>query len=146
MLTEYEGLIRIALAALFGAAIGFDREAHTDNVGLRTHVLVAIGASTFTVLGTMITDSGVFRADDVTLDPTRILQGIITGIGFLGGAIVFREGERAKNVTTAAGIWTVTGLGIAVGLGNYLLAAGITALVLFVLYLLKVAERWAGTQ
>ncbi|CAN5769481.1 hypothetical protein BH23CHL2_BH23CHL2_27100 [soil metagenome] len=116
------------------------------SVGLRTHVLVAIGASTFTVLGIMVTDSGVFRSDDVTLDPTRILQGIITGIGFLGGAIVFREGGRARNVTTAAGIWTVTGLGIAVGLGNYLLAAGITALVLFVLYLLKVAERWADTR
>ncbi|MEZ4522150.1 MAG: MgtC/SapB family protein [Thermomicrobiales bacterium] len=145
-MTEVEGLLRIGLAAIFGAAIGFDREAHSGSAGLRTHVLVALGAATFTVLGIQVVEARIFEAEPVQVDPTRILGSIISGIGFLGGAIVFRDDERARNVTTAAGIWTVTGVGIAVGLGSYLLAAGATVLILTVLYLLKVAQRWTGTR
>jgi putative Mg2+ transporter-C (MgtC) family protein len=142
-MTEVEGLIRIALAVMFGAAIGFDREAHSVSAGLRTHILVALGAATFTVLGLQIVNSPMFQSDNVTLDPSRIIQAAITGIGFLGGAIVFRDDDRARNVTTAAGIWAVTGVGIAVGLGYYVLATGVTLLVLSVLYLLKLLKRQA---
>ena len=145
-MTEVEGLVRIALAVLFGAAIGFDREAQSVSAGLRTHILVALGAATFTVLGIQIVDNEAFRSDNVMLDPSRIIEGAITGIGFLGGAIVFRDNDRARNVTTAAGIWAVTGVGIAVGLGYYILAAGVTLLVLAVLYLLKLLKREAGDE
>lgn len=145
-MTELEALMRIALAALLGGAIGFDREAHNGSAGLRTHVLVALGAATFTVLGVQVTESNIFDAENVMLDPTRILEGVITGIGFLGGAIVFRDNDRARNVTTAAGIWAVTAIGIATGLGYYILASGVTLLVLFVLYLLKWIQRKANVR
>jgi putative Mg2+ transporter-C (MgtC) family protein len=144
-MTELEILARIAVAALLGGLVGFDREAHRGSAGLRTHVLVALGAAMFTVMATQLEDAGIFDAENMTLDPTRIIQGVITGIGFLGGAIVFRDrdDDRVRNVTTAAGIWVVTGIGIAAGLGFYLLASGVTVLALFVLYLLKVAEKHA---
>jgi putative Mg2+ transporter-C (MgtC) family protein len=140
-MTEFEGLMRIALAATLGGAIGFDREAHSGSAGLRTHILVALGAATFTVLGIQIADSPIFTADHIRLDPSRIMEGTITGIGFLGGAIVFRDNDRARNVTTAAGIWAVTALGIAAGLGYYVLATGVTLLTFFVLNLLKMPQR-----
>jgi len=137
-MTEFEALLRISLAAFFGGAIAFDREMNKSiSAGLRTHILVALGAATFTVIGTQIVDSTTFESSNVMLDPSRILEGVITGIGFLGGAIVFRDDDRARNVTTAAGIWAVTGIGIATGLGYYILASGVTVLVLIVLYLLK---------
>ena len=145
-MTEIEGLLRIAFAALLGAAVGFDREAHRGSAGLRTHIIVALGAASFTVMGVRIVDSAAFESNNVMLDPTRILEGIITGIGFLGGAIVFREGDRTHNVTTAAGIWAVTGIGIAAGLGYYILAGGITLLVLIVLYVLQLLKRQPEEQ
>ncbi len=145
-MTELEGLIRIALAAVLGGMVGFDREAHSSSAGLRTHVLVALGAATFTVLGLQIAEAPIFDSSNIRLDPSRILEGTITGIGFLGGAIVFRDDDRARNVTTAAGIWAVTGIGIAVGLGYYILATGVTVLVLAVLYLLKWFQQLAKAR
>lgn len=145
-MTEIDGLLRIAFAAALGATIGFDREVHQGSAGLRTHILVALGAATFTIMAIQIVDSPAFQSNNVRLDPSRIIEGVITGIGFLGGAIVFRDEDRARNVTTAAGIWTVTGVGIAAGLGYYILAGGITILVLFVLYLLKLMKRRAEAE
>src|SRR5690606_18547579 len=140
-MTEYEALLRVGLAAMLGGIIGYDRESHQGSAGLRTHMLVALGAATFTVVAILITDHAGFEDSNVRLDPTRIIQGILTGIGFLGGAIVFRDGGRARNVATAAGIWGATGVGMAVGLGYYVLATGVTALIVVVLYLLKIAEQ-----
>ena len=140
-MTEYEALLRVGLAAVLGGIIGYDREAHQGSAGLRTHMLVALGAGAFTCVAIMIVDHPAFEDVNVRLDPTRIIEGVITGIGFLGGAIVFREGGRQRNVTTAAGIWGVTGIGIATGLGYYLLASGITAFIVAVLFLLKIAEQ-----
>lgn len=147
-MTELEVLLRIAVAALLGGLVGFDREAQDVSAGLRTHVLVALGAATFTVIATQLGDVGVFEAENMTLDPTRIIQGVITGIGFLGGAIVFRDrdNDQVHNVTTAAGIWAVTGIGIAAGLGFYILASGVAVLTLFVLYLLKLAKKYATSN
>jgi putative Mg2+ transporter-C (MgtC) family protein len=140
-MTEYEALLRIGLAALLGGVIGFDRQAQQGSAGLRTHILVALGAAAFTVVAVMSVDHSAFEDQNAVLDPTRIIEGIITGIGFLGGAIVFREGERTRNVTTAAGIWGVTGVGITAGLGYYVLATGVTVFIVAVLYLLKRAEQ-----
>lgn len=140
-MSEVDGLLRIAFAAVLGGAIGFDRELHHGSAGLRTHILVALGAATFTVIGILIVDASMFQSDIVRMDPSRVLAGVITGIGFLGGAIVFRDEYRTRNVTTAAAIWTVTGVGIAAGLGYYILAGGVTLLVLIVLSLLKLFER-----
>jgi putative Mg2+ transporter-C (MgtC) family protein len=116
---------------------------HTGSAGLRTHVLVALGSATFAVLSILIVDYSAFGGSGTSIDPSRIVAAIVSGIGFLGGAIVFRYEDRARNVTTAAGIWGVTGIGITTGLGYYILAIGVTLLIVAVLYLVKVGERYA---
>lgn len=143
-MTEYEALLRVGLAAVLGGVVGFEREAQDRPAGFRTHVLVALGAALFTVVGVLIVELPEFS--DLDLDPTRVLEGIIGGIGFLGGALVFRQEDRASGLTTAAGIWAVTGVGIATGLGYYILAVGATVLIVGVLYLLLHGERLIGIR
>jgi putative Mg2+ transporter-C (MgtC) family protein len=145
-MSELEALFRVALAALLGGVIGFEREVHDKSAGLRTHTLVALGAAMFTVIAIRIVELPAFSGSNLRLDPTRVLEGVIGGIGFLGGAIVFRRADQARGLTTAAGIWTVTGVGIASALGYFVLAFGVTVLILIVLYGLKLVERVMGTR
>jgi putative Mg2+ transporter-C (MgtC) family protein len=147
-MSEFEALFRVALAALLGGLVGLEREAQDKSAGLRTHTLVALGAAMFTVIAVRIVDLPALSDTEanVRLDPTRMLEGIIGGIGFLGAAVVFRRDAQARGLTTAAGIWTVTGVGIATALGYYVLAVGVTILILTVLYGLKLAERLFGMR
>lgn len=145
-MSEYEALLRVVLAAGLGGAIGFERELQEKGAGLRTHALVALGAALFTVIGILLTETTYEDASIITLDPSRVIAGIVGGIGFLGGAVVFRGDDRARGLTTAAGIWAVTGIGIAGGLGSYVLAVGSTVVALLILSLLKFAERLIGTR
>ncbi len=125
MLVELEMTLRVLLAAALGAVIGFQRGAAGKPAGVRTHSLIAIGAALFTVASAL----GFPDAD-----PTRIASGIVTGIGFLGaGAIIRREGGLVGGLTTAASIWVVAALGLAAGMGLYVIAAAVGAVVLLVL-------------
>ncbi|CAN5768684.1 hypothetical protein BH23CHL2_BH23CHL2_27020 [soil metagenome] len=145
-MTEYEALLRVTLAAVLGGAIGIERELAEKQAGLRTHALVALGAALFTVIGIRLVDMSYVSEGIIALDPSRVIAGIVGGIGFLGGAVVFRGKDRAQGLTTAAGIWAVTGIGVATGLGSYLLAAGVALVVLTILYILKLIERLMGTS
>lgn len=119
--------LRLLLPALLGAAIGWERESLDKPAGLRTHMLVGLGASCFTVAGLEL-----FRdlsAGAMTnLDPIRVVEGVAGGIGFLGAGSIIKSGGDPKGLTTAAGIWTVGGVGAACGLG-YFWIAGITSAV-----------------
>lgn len=109
--------MRLACAMLIGAVIGFEREYTHRPAGLRTHMLVAIGSC-----AVMITSQVIFvqyRTYGATLDPTRLSAQIISGIGFLGAGTILREGAIVKGLTTAASIWSVACLSIAVGAGYY---------------------------
>lgn len=120
-------VIRLLLAAGLGAAIGYQREREQKPAGLRTHVLIALGAALFTAAGIFGFASG---------DPSRIAAGIVTGIGFLGaGAILHRQGGIVIGLTTAASIWAVAAIGLAVGAGQYLLSLVATVLSLVILML-----------
>lgn len=145
-MSEYEALTRVILAAVLGGVIGIERELQDKGAGLRTISLVALGAGLFTVIGVMLIDMGFTEESNVSIDASRIVAGIIGGVGFLGGALVFRDESRAHGLTTAAGIWAVTGIGIAAGLGAYVLAVGVTVTVLIILYILKLFERLMGTR
>jgi putative Mg2+ transporter-C (MgtC) family protein len=145
-MSELEALLRVALAALLGGVIGFEREVHDKSAGLRTHTLVALGAAMFTVIAIRIVELPELSGDNVRFDPARVIAGIIGGIGFLGGAVVFRRADHARGLTTAAGIWAVTGVGIACALGYFVLAVGVTVLILAVLYGLVLVERLIGTR
>ena len=125
---EVEMLLRLLLAAALGAVIGYQRERAGKPAGLRTHVLICVGAALFTVASLYGFGAGA--------DPARVAAGIVAGIGFLGAGAIMRTGEGiVAGLTTAATIWVVAAIGLAVGAGLYLASAVATALTLVVLFL-----------
>ncbi|HET6642195.1 MAG TPA: MgtC/SapB family protein [Gaiellaceae bacterium] len=139
-LSWLEILLRVALAALLGGAIGFERELRDREAGLRTHLLVAVGAALFTLVSAYAwTDWRFSNASGVVFDPTRIAAQIVTGIGFLGAGAIIRQGLSVRGLTTAATLWVVAAIGMATGAGFYSAAVITTVLVLLSLYPLRVA-------
>lgn len=133
--------VRLFMAVLLGGLIGYEREQQRKAAGLRTHMLVALGAAVF-VLAPL--ESGVPIAD-----LSRVLQGVVAGIGFLGaGAIIKLDQEGIiKGLTTAASIWMAAAIGITVGLGREVLAVMATLLALFILIVLRWTEsKHAGNS
>jgi putative Mg2+ transporter-C (MgtC) family protein len=121
--------LRLLLAAALGAAIGYQRERVGKPAGLRTHMLISIGAALFTVTS--------IYAFSGNVDPSRIAAGVVSGIGFIGaGAIIFRTADGyVAGLTTAATIWVAAGIGVAAGAGLYIAAAVTTIIVLIVLFI-----------
>jgi putative Mg2+ transporter-C (MgtC) family protein len=111
-------LLRLALAAVLGGAIGLERELDEKSAGLRTHILVSLGAALFTLVSAygfhdFLTAGGAV----VRADPSRIAAQIVTGIGFLGAGVIFRQGFSVRGLTTAASLWMVAAVGMAAGAG-----------------------------
>jgi putative Mg2+ transporter-C (MgtC) family protein len=134
-----ETLLRLALAAALGGAVGFERELREREAGLRTHLLVALGSALFTIVSAYgfhaFLSSG---ASVVRADPTRIAAQIVTGIGFLGAGAIIRQGLSVRGLTTAATLWVVAAIGLAVGAGYYGGALITTAVVLVALWPLRI--------
>ena len=125
---ELEMVLRLITATVLGAIIGYQRERAAKPAGLRTHVLICVGAALFTI-------ASLYGFGDVA-DPARIAAGIVAGIGFLGaGAIIRRDEGLVAGLTTAATIWAVAAIGLAVGAGLYLVSVVTTVLISIVLYL-----------
>jgi putative Mg2+ transporter-C (MgtC) family protein len=124
---------RILAAVAIGAAIGFERTFHGRPAGFRTHALVCV-ASALLMLVTVYQSEWmtVVPLDAIRTDPTRMAQGIMTGIGFLGAGVIFKEGLTVRGLTTAASIWVTSAIGILVGIGFYLpaLVGGVTTLLI----------------
>jgi putative Mg2+ transporter-C (MgtC) family protein len=137
---DYVILIRLAVAALLAAILGWERERAGKSAGLRTHMLVGIAAALYTGLAELTTAElgGASRAD-----PIRAIQAVAMGIGFLGGGMIYvsRTDDRVQGLTTAASIWATAAMGIAAGLAHYRLAAGATVLLALVLHMLVRFER-----
>ena len=138
-MTEWELILRVLVAAGLSAVIGFEREFHGRPAGLRTHVLVGIGAALVMASGEAAIQLVAARTG-VQIDPGRIAAGVITGIGFLGAGTIIRVGDWIRGLTTAASIWFVAALGILAGQGLYVLALGGAAIGLAVLTVLDRAE------
>lgn len=145
-LGQWEGLVRVALAALLGGVIGLERELREKEAGLRTNMLVAMGAALFTVSSIQFAEFYVGWPGSIRFDPSRIISNIVTGIGFLGGAVIFKNESRITGATTAASIWVVTAVGIAAGGGRYVTAVGATILILIVLLVVGLLERAVGLK
>jgi putative Mg2+ transporter-C (MgtC) family protein len=129
---------RLVLAAVLGGAIGLERELREREAGLRTHLLVSVGAAVFTLVSAYgFADFRYGIETGITLDPTRIAAQIVTGIGFLGAGAIIRQGLSVRGLTTAATLWVVAAIGMASGAGYYSVAVIGTALVLFSLYPLR---------
>jgi len=141
-------LIRIAVAAALTGAIGMERELRERAAGLRTHMLVGVGSALFTIVSAYAWTDFIFsREGGVVFDPTRIAAQIVTGIGFLGAGAIIRQGLSVRGLTTAAGLWVVAAIGMAVGAGYYSAAVIATGVVLVGLGPLRwveggALERW----
>jgi putative Mg2+ transporter-C (MgtC) family protein len=112
-LTWFEAFVRIGAAAGLGGIVGLERELDEKAAGLRTHMLVAVGSALFTLVGAYGFEDFPAR----TVDPTRIAAQVVTGIGFLGAGIIFRQGFTIRGLTTAASLWLVAAIGMAAGAG-----------------------------
>ncbi len=126
----YTDIIKIAVAFALGALLGLEREYRSKPAGFRTLIMITVGATVFTILS--------YRISSGT--PDRIAANIITGIGFIGAGVIFKEGMKVSGMTTASTIWIAAAIGMAVGYGAYYLAAGVTVLVLIILMLLAKLE------
>ena len=121
-------VLRLLLATALGAIIGYQRERAKKPAGLRTHVLICLGAAVFTI-------ASIYGFGPAS-DPARVAAGVLVGVGFLGAGVIIRTGEGIlAGLTTAATIWAVAAIGLAAGTGLYVVAAVATALILIVLYL-----------
>jgi putative Mg2+ transporter-C (MgtC) family protein len=141
-LSWWEVLVRLAVAAALGGAIGIERELREREAGFRTHLLVSLGAALFTIVSAYAWTDFTFSArSGVSFDPTRIAAQIVTGIGFLGAGAIIRQGLTVRGLTTAATLWIVAGVGMASGAGFYWAAVVGTAIALVSLWPLRVASR-----
>lgn len=122
--TTLSFVIRILVASLIGAAIGFERKYRAKGAGIGTHVLVAIGAALF-----MIVSQNGFLGTP-RFDAARVAAGVVTGIGFLGGGIILRQQNRVSGLTTAAGLWVTAAMGLTIGCGMYVLGVCCALIVL----------------
>ena len=134
-----EILLRVVLAGTLGGAIGFERELREREAGLRTHLLVAVGAALFTMVSAFAwTDWQFSNREGLVFDPTRIAAQVVSGIGFLGAGAIIRQGLSIRGLTTAATLWVVAAIGMASGAGYYTAAVMTTVLVLVSLWPLRV--------
>jgi putative Mg2+ transporter-C (MgtC) family protein len=128
--------IRMLIAAILGAAIGFEREIHEHPAGMRTHLLVSLGSAIFTELS--IFGFGVAAGGSGTVDPTRIAAQVVSGIGFLGAGAILKYGTSIRGLTTAASLWATAAIGMAVGAGSWIVAVVGAAIVIFSLWPLNI--------
>lgn len=145
MASEWELVGRLAFSALLGSAIGYERERLAWVAGLRTHMLVCVG-STLIMIVSAYGFSEVL-SERVTLDPSRMAAQVVSGIGFLGAGAILARGEIVRGLTTAASVWSVAGIGLAVGGGLYAPAVAATVIILIILAGIKPLEkRFIGSR
>ena len=134
--------VKLVLAALAGGAVGLEREKHGRPAGLRTHLLVALGACLMMVVSEAfpLKYGGFDTNSALRLDPARTAAQIVVGIGFLGAGVIIKEGVSVRGLTTAASLWLVAGLGMTFGIGLFLPGAMATGLALLSLVFLKKLE------
>ncbi len=136
MTPEIDITIKLLVACLFGAFIGYSREKEKKAAGLRTHILVTLGAALFTLI------SIYFSKESPNSDATRIMSNIVVGIGFIGAGTIMQNAEGfVVGITTAASVWVSAAVGMAVGVGFYFAATLVTLIAVFVLHILHPLEK-----
>lgn len=138
-------LLRLVLASVLGAVIGMERERKNWSAGMRTHMMVCLGAA----LVIIVSSHGFYDVigDHITLDPARVAAQVISGIGFLGaGIIIFQKPGFVRGLTTASGLWTVAAIGLAAGSGMYIAAVSATVIAFTILLILQPIEKRFARQ
>lgn len=140
MLGNWELISRLVLAALLGSVIGFERERLSWAAGLRTHMLVCVGSALIMIVSAF-GFADALGGEHVVLDPSRMAAQVVSGIGFLGAGSILLRGEIVRGLTTAASLWSVAAIGLAVGGGLYTAAIAATIIILIILAGIKPLER-----
>lgn len=140
VLTPSEIILRLLLGMLLGGIIGFERQTHGRPAGFRTQLLVCVACVLLMIISENYYAYGQRTAEYIRLDPTRIAAGAMTGIGFLGAGVILKAGLSVQGLTTAACIWIVAAIGLAVGVGQYLAAITGAVLTFISLWLLRIVE------
>lgn len=143
METDY--IIRLFVAVVLGGAIGLEREFRAKEAGARTHILVALGSCLFMIVSQFGFDS-ILKCDNVSLDPSRIASQVVTGIGFIGAGTIIFQKRVVRGLTTAAGLWVTSAIGLTCGSGMYVLAFASVILVLLCLEALYFILRRVGSR
>ncbi len=140
MISSADIILRLVASTVLGALVGLEREIHGGAAGLRTHILVSLGATLIMI--TSVNIAGI-SGNLGPVDPSRIASNVVTGVGFLGAGAIIRYGTSIRGLTTAASIWAVAAIGLAVGAGMYTAATATTIIAVMVLVLSKLEERMA---
>ena len=135
-------LIAMLISTVLGTLVGWERQLGRKPAGLRTHTLVCLGSTMFV----LVTKHAVQDIGGPNLDPTRMIHGVITGVGFLGAGSIIRQEGYVAGLTTAASVWMVAAIGVSVGVHAYVLAAIGTGLALVVLEVFRWAEKVLGAD
>jgi putative Mg2+ transporter-C (MgtC) family protein len=140
MLSHFDMLLRISAGAGLGGVIGYERDKHRRPVGLRTHLIVSMTSATFMVVSSQFAYFQQFATQGeslVEVDASRIAASVVSGIGFLAGGAILRTGSTVQGLTTAAGLWLVTAIGMSSGAGMYAEASFVTLLGIIALTFLR---------
>lgn len=144
--TQIELMLRIVLAGICGMMIGLERKNRSKEAGIRTHFVVACGAALMMVVSKYaffdVISKGIYEGVEVRLDPSRIASTIASGIGFLGAGMIFVQKNTITGLTTAAGIWATSGVGMAIGAGLYAIGICATIVIIIAQVLLHLNFRW----
>ena len=142
----YEFVLRLFVAAMLGGVIGLEREYRAKEAGFRTHFLVALGSGLFMILSQFGFDDVLGHYEQVSLDPSRIASQVVTGIGFIGAGTIIFQKHVVRGLTTAAGLWVTSAIGMTAGAGMYALSIATTVLVLLCLEALYFILQHFGTR
>ncbi|MGH9042879.1 MAG: MgtC/SapB family protein [Acidimicrobiia bacterium] len=144
MPSEFELAVRLIAALILGGAIGFEREVTGQVAGLRTHMCVALGAALFAIVSAFGFEEFVRprAATNLQVDVSRVASNIVTGIGFLGGGAIIKEGATVKGLTTAASLWVTAAVGSAVAMGEYMVATVCTVALIMSLTMMRGPRVW----
>lgn len=136
---EIQFFIRLLISALCGAVIGYERKSRSKDAGLRTHIIVAIGSCLIMIIS-KYGFNDLFMSETMKIDASRIAAQVVSGVGFLGAGMIFIKKNFISGLSTAAGIWTVSGIGLAIGAGMYQIGVFTTFLVVAV----QIFLNWNG--
>lgn len=143
-------IFRLCVACMCGIAIGFERKNRAKEAGLRTHCIVACSAALMMLISKYgffdIIENTEWGNIDVRLDPSRMAQGIVTGVGFLGAGIIYIQRSTIKGLTTAAGLWATSGIGMAIGSGMYVIGLAATVIILMIQIILHTSSRFMASH
>lgn len=136
---------RLVAALLLAGVIGFEREIRDKPAGLRTHMLVAVAACLFVLVGQQLSYVPINDDADLQVDPLRLIEAVTAGVAFMAAGVIFTAGGRVRNLKTGASMWMAGAVGVACGAGQMPLAALATLVVVCVMIAVRRVEKWMGT-